>query len=198
MLISRPASPGAFPCWAEFDTSLTTYITESGLELAQVVEFVGKPWRKLYHGRFATFYNKFLGKGIDDKPESNQSSDSDASVIVLENADDDTDTDNDTHMDDDMNTDTGMDTDGTDTDGANTANVKTDDELMSEYLDMSPIPVSVQKQIWIRPGHLRIYEYADTNYDRCFEYGDVVPLVIIGQPGIGASCVLSGHPFYRL
>ena len=135
-------------------------IPESGLKLADVVKLepFAQPWIKLEgNNRFTAFHLKFWGKSMDDDEREWKSQFQSQKHSTDDDGDDDTD-------DEDV-----------------------DDELIPGCceLDISPSPVSDISTIWIRADYVRIYKYAESKYDLCYERRKAQALVITGQPGIG-------------
>ena len=114
---------------------------ESGLKLADVIEFFGKPWNKLGGGnRFRRFHEKFLGKSLPGEGEGEQawhnlqSADGD---VTMGEGDDDAD----------------------------------DELVPGCYeLDVDPNPVSDVHTIWIRAEYIRAYNYTESRYAQAIVY----------------------------
>jgi hypothetical protein len=149
-------------------------IPESGLKLADVVRFdqIAQPWNKLDgDNRFSKFHVKFWGKSMDDEErEWNLVSHSTDDDVIMDYGDEDGDDDGDAYVVDE------------DTDA--------DDELIPGCyeLDITPNPVSDLSKIWIRAEYVRIYKYAESRYELCYECGKAQATVVTGQPGNG-ECV---------
>lgn len=150
-----------------------TQIPESGLKLAQVVDFFGKPWTKLEEdSRFSRFHAKFWGRGTDDDAaldSKTQSRNHSAGDVTMDDASGDTD----------------------DTDADADSDSDADDELTSgcHELDVSPNPISDEPKIWIRADYLRIYKCVESRYDLCYKRCKAQSVVLTGQPGNGACVV---------
>ena len=143
---------------------------ESGLKLADVVEFVraAQPWNKIDdgHSRFVEFHAKFWGKSMVDEEQE---------WLNLRTRSKSHSTDDDVIMDDGYD----EDRDDTDADG--------DDEFIPGCyeLDVSPNPVSRLSKIWIRAEYIRVYKYTESRYDLCYSRGNAHAVVHTGHPGTG-------------
>jgi len=156
-----------------------TQVQESGLKLAEVVQFhsTTEPWKKLdVDDRLSKFHAKFWGKNMDDEERE---------WLDLKTQSRDDSTDDDVIVDDgdDKDTDNGDDEDTGNTDSDSDA----DDELIPGCyeLDISPNPVSAVPKIWIRADYIRVYRFVESRYDLCYARHDAQAVVITGLPGIG-------------
>jgi hypothetical protein len=136
---------------------------ESGIKLADVVKLASyaQPWHKVDDdSRFSEFHAKFWGKSMVDEEQE---------WLNLKTQSPDRSTDDDVIMDD------GYDEDP-----------DADEFIPGCYeLDVSPNPVSDVSKIWIRAEYVRIYKYAESRYELCYERGKAQAVVYTGQPGIG-------------
>ena len=143
---------------------------ESGIKLADVVKLASyaQPWHKVDDdSRFSEFHAKFWGKSMVDEEQE---------WLNLKTQSPDRSTDDDVIMDD------GYDEDP-----------DADEFIPGCYeLDVSPNPVSDVSKIWIRAEYVRIYKYAESRYELCYERGKAQATVVTGQPGNGECVCL--HP----
>jgi len=155
-----------------------TKVQESGLKLAEVVQFhsTTEPWKKLdIDDRFSEFHAVFWGKSMDDEERE---------WLDLKAQSRDESTDDDDIMDDRDYEDTD---DGDDEDTDDTDTTDADGELIPGCYELciSPNPVSDVSKIWIRADYIRVYEYVESIYGLCYHRRKAQAVVVTGQPGIG-------------